>query len=76
MSRRHLTRAELIRQNRGAIDGAIRALCPNVGTLNDRDRAQWLDNDEGLYVWAREACRAGCPERRPVYGEPGFYHVG
>jgi len=21
--------------------------------LNDRDRAQWIDNDEGLYNWKR-----------------------
>lgn len=20
-------------------------------TLNDQDRAQWIDNDEGLYCW-------------------------
>lgn len=24
-------------------------------TLNDNDRAQWIDNDEGLYCWWRSS---------------------
>jgi hypothetical protein len=24
-------------------------------TLNDQDRAQWIDNDEGLYNWWRSS---------------------
>ncbi len=26
-----------------------------VKTMNDDDRAQWLDNDEGLYDWWRSS---------------------
>lgn len=43
-----------IRQNRAELDAAIRRACPNVGTLNDRDRELWVLNDAGLYAWARE----------------------
>lgn len=42
-----------IRENRAEIDAAIRRACPNVGSLNDNDRAQWIANDGGLYMWAR-----------------------
>ena len=42
-----------IRANRAEIDSTIRRACPNVGSLNDDDRAQWVANDEGLYLWAR-----------------------
>jgi hypothetical protein len=24
-------------------------------TINDKDRAQWVDNDEGLYLWWRQS---------------------
>lgn len=46
-----MSKREFIRKNRVEIDAAIRDRCPNVGTLNDDDRAQWLDNDETLYGW-------------------------
>lgn len=23
--------------------------------MNDRERGQWIDNDEGLYIWARSS---------------------
>lgn len=44
---------EFLRQNREEIDAAIRRVCPNIGSLNDDDRRQWIANDEGLYRWAR-----------------------
>lgn len=44
---------EFIRENRAGLDEAIRRACPNVGSLNDEDRRQWVLNDEGLYRWAR-----------------------
>lgn len=44
---------DFIRQNREALDAAIRGACPNVGSLNDDDRREWIANDEGLYQWAR-----------------------
>ncbi len=44
---------EWIRENRAELDGYIRRVCPNIGTLNDDDRRQWVLNDEGLYCWAR-----------------------
>jgi hypothetical protein len=40
-----------IRANRTEIDAHIHAVCPNVGSLNDEDRRQWIDNDEILYNW-------------------------
>ena len=46
-----------IRANRAAIDAHILAVCPNVGSLNDEDRRQWIDNDEGLYNWAKSWMR-------------------
>ena len=42
-----------IRAHRAELDAIIRRACPNVGSLNDNDRAQWVANDEGLYLWAR-----------------------
>lgn len=42
-----------IRANRAAIDNVIRAACPNVGSINDNDRREWIANHEGLYCWAR-----------------------
>lgn len=36
-------------------------------TLNDTDRAQWIDNDEGLYSWwksSRQSKRAFIQENR------------
>lgn len=44
---------EFIRENREEIDNAIRRRCPNIGSLNDSDREEWILNDEGLYNWAR-----------------------
>jgi len=44
---------DFIRENRKTIDEAIRRVCPNIGSLNDNDRRQWIDNDAGLYSWAR-----------------------
>lgn len=44
---------EFVKRHRSEISEVIRALCPNVGSLNDEDRRQWVMNDEGLYRWAR-----------------------
>lgn len=57
MGRRHyLTRAEFIRQYRSQIDRVIRA-GGYQGPINDRDRSQWIDNDEMLYLWELHARR-------------------
>lgn len=45
--------SEFLKLNRAEIDRAIRKACPNVGSLNDSNRRQWIANDEGLYNWAR-----------------------
>ena len=42
-----------IRQNRKELDRCIRSACPNIGSLNDSDREDWILNDQGLYNWAR-----------------------
>lgn len=44
-----------LQQNRAEIDAAIRRACPNLKSINDEDRRQWLLNDEGLYRWARSS---------------------
>lgn len=44
---------EWIRANRAELDAAIRKACPNLRSLNDNDRADWIRNDEGLYLWAK-----------------------
>jgi hypothetical protein len=51
MARQSLT--EFIRANRAELDGAIKRAVPNIGSLNDSDRKDWVLNDEGLYNWAR-----------------------
>ncbi len=51
MARQTLT--AFIQANRGELDAAIRRAVPNIGSLNDGERRQWILNDEGLYNWAR-----------------------
>lgn len=41
-----------VRENRELIDRVIRTTLKNV-TINDRDREEWVQNDAGLYSWAR-----------------------
>ena len=48
-----MTKREYIKQNREEIDAHIRRVVPNIGTINDDDREQWIMSDEGLYI---EAC--------------------
>ena len=44
-----MSKREYIKQNRKEIDANIRRMVPNIGTLNDDDRAEWIMNDEYLY---------------------------
>ena len=45
---------EFIRSNRDELDAGIRrALGDPDYCLNDKEREQWVLNDEGLYWWAR-----------------------
>lgn len=44
---------EFIKENRAELDACIRQVVPNITTLNDEERRQWVLNDEGLYMWAR-----------------------
>lgn len=54
-----MTRREFIQKNRAEIDaGIVRAYGENCKPSNDAERAQWLDNDEGLYNWERQERRA------------------
>lgn len=47
---------KFIQANRAELDAAIyRVLDPHRPRLNDRERAQWVLNDESLYTWARES---------------------
>jgi hypothetical protein len=51
-----MTMKKFIQANREELDNAIyRVLAPHRPRLNDRERAQWIANDESLYQWARES---------------------
>ena len=43
---------KLIKENREMIDSAIKRVCPDC-RLNDSERELWINNDEGLYRWAK-----------------------
>ncbi len=45
---------DFISENRGELDRIIRKAlgCPNFN-LDDDERALWIANDEGLYLWAQ-----------------------
>jgi hypothetical protein len=48
---------QFIKDNRTELDQCIHSVCPGI-SLNDEDRKEWINNDEGLYRWARsEGCR-------------------
>lgn len=47
-----MTLRAFIREHRAELDAAIR-VAGHRGTLNDKDRGDWIANDEGLYNWAR-----------------------
>ena len=49
-----MSKREFIRQNRAEIDQAIgQAIGDPYYRLNDREREQWIMNDEAMYRWAR-----------------------
>jgi hypothetical protein len=50
-----MTKKNWIKENRRAIDDYIKGLVPNIGSLNDKDRWDWVMNDEYLYNWARRS---------------------
>ena len=47
-----MTIQAFIRENRSEIDAAIRRVCDNC-RLDDAERRAWVENDEGLYMWAK-----------------------
>lgn len=58
---------EFIKQNREEIDRVVHSIQSRPNTqgermspikLNDKDREEWVMNEEGLYRWARSSgCR-------------------
>ena len=44
---------QFIRDNKKEIDEAIKQAVSNKRSLNNKEREQWILNDEGLYSWAR-----------------------
>ncbi len=48
-----MTFRNFIKEYREELDRCIKNACPNIGSLNDNDRREWIMNDEGLYNWAR-----------------------
>ena len=50
-----MTLREFTKKHRAELDRWINAKVPNLNyKLNDKDRRDWILNDEGLYNWARE----------------------
>lgn len=49
-----MTLREFCRQNRKAIDAAIREVCSNCQIQGDDDREDWVLNEESLYNWAQQ----------------------
>lgn len=47
-----LSLSDFLRAHRTEIDAAIHSVVPGI-RLNDDDREEWINNDEGLYLWAR-----------------------
>ncbi len=50
-----MSRRQFLKDNRTEIDRYIRDRVPNIGSLNDQDRWDWVMNDEGLYLWAKRS---------------------
>lgn len=51
---KRVNKRDWIRAHREEIDAAIRSTPGMEGyRLNDEERAQWIANEEGLYLWAR-----------------------
>ena len=50
---------KFLKKHRKEIDQAMKQACPNRGRINDRDRRQWVANDEGWSRWAKRACVKG-----------------
>ena len=48
-----MTMRQFLRDNRQAIDAAIKKMCPNGRPSNDAERRLWIANDEALYHWAK-----------------------
>lgn len=42
-----------IRENRAALEAAIRKACPGLERLSEGEIRLWILNDEALYNWAR-----------------------
>ena len=49
---RRKSMADFIKENKAELDAAIGKVIPGV-RLNNKDREEWIRNDEGLYHWAR-----------------------
>lgn len=47
------SRRQFLKDNRKEIDVLIHSVCPGY-KLNDEERWMWIENDEGLYNWARK----------------------
>jgi len=44
---------QFIRKHRDELTEIIRRQVPNIGSINDEEREQWVMNDESLYNWAQ-----------------------
>ena len=53
--RRKQTMREFIRENRSEIDQIIKSRHGEAS--NDAEREEWIENDEGLYTWAKNRVR-------------------
>jgi len=50
-----MTLTQFIEENREAIDDYIHRICDNCRIDDDEEREEWIENDEGLYLWAKDS---------------------
>ena len=48
-----MTKRDFLKENKDTIDNIIHKLCGDNFSINDGERWNWVQNDEGLYNWAR-----------------------
>lgn len=48
-----MTLTNFVKDNREELRRLIRSSCPNCGALPLSELKLWVQNDEGLYNWAR-----------------------
>lgn len=48
-----MTLRDFVKKHRAELDAFIKAQSKSIQSVNDKDREEWVQNDAGLYAWAR-----------------------